>query len=95
MTKGGPTGEYRVFAGWLRTRMLTSGYTDEGGMESQSRLARQMGISQSSVSRWTRGLGIPSRANCRRLSIALGVRIEDVYEAVAGEAPSLTVPPRP
>ena len=50
-----------TFGEWLEDRLLAAGYT-------QTDLAEELGISQSTVSNWVNDVSPPNRANCYKLA---------------------------
>lgn len=67
------------FGEWLLGEITAAG-------ESQAWLARQVGVSPSSVSRWINGEDLPSEENCRRIARAIN-RPEDEVRERAGYPP--------
>lgn len=68
---GKPTRE--IFPGRVQEARLAAGYTQEA-------LARELGISWVTVSRWERGENEPPLSMLRRLASALGVQPSELLE---------------
>jgi transcriptional regulator with XRE-family HTH domain len=57
-----------------------------------SHLAKNMGVSHSSVSRWLRGKELPSTKSCRRLAEYSGIPLQKIL-SVSGHVPEMVESP--
>ncbi len=57
-----------------------------------SQLAKEVGISHSTVSRWLRGKELPSTKSCRRLAEYSGIPLQKIL-SVSGHVPELVESP--